>query len=227
MDIQTLFDSAAEIYDQTRRQYIPCFNELYHTAIDIIPNDQKSDISILDLGAGTGLLSALVMEVFPQAHFTLVDISENMLDQAKQRFSSKNRNITYEIINFIEDPIPGKYDLIVSALALHHTPQVKLKPVFQKIYNALPDEGSFINIDQALGATPEIESKYQNVWERQARMKGCSEEEIDIANRRMKADKTAPLRSQLQWLEEAGFSSIDCWYKNYRFVVYSGCKLNT
>ena len=45
-------------------------------------------------------------------------------------------------------------------------------------------------------------------------------------NKRMKDDKMATIAAQLNWLEEAGFRSVDCWYKSYNFAVYGGRKEN-
>ena len=39
---------------------------------------------------------------------------------------------------------------------------------------------------------------------------------------RMTLDRTAPLVDQLRWLTEAGFANVECWYRNYRFCVFSG-----
>ncbi len=223
VDIKALFDSAAQDYDRTRRQYIPCFDEFYSTTLELIPHDSQAHIKVLDIGAGTGLLSALVAAAFPQASITLSDISSKMLSKAQERFGS-NRNIDYLALDFINAPIVGNYDVVISALALHHTPQDQLKRVFQKIFGALQSGGCFINADQTLGTTPENEEKYAQAWLNGAKAKGCTDRDIEVAIERMKADKTATLQDQLNWLSEVGFVQVDCWYKNYRFAVYSGQK---
>lgn len=221
MDIKALFDSAAQDYDRTRRQYIPCFDDFYSTALELIPHNSQAHIKILDIGAGTGLLSGLVAAAFPQASITLSDISSQMLSKAQERFGS-NRNIDYLVLDFINAPIVGNYDVVISALALHHTPQDQLKRVFQNIFGALQSGGYFINADQTLGTTPENEEKYAQAWLNGAKAKGCTDRDIEVAIERMKADKTATLQDQLNWLSEVGFVQVDCWYKNYRFAVYSG-----
>jgi tRNA (cmo5U34)-methyltransferase len=223
VDIKALFDSAAQDYDRTRSQYIPCFDELYGTALELIPHDKHANIKVLDIGAGTGLLSGLVAAAFPKACITLADISTEMLSKAKDRFGS-NLNVQYLVLDFINAPIVGKYDVVVSALALHHTPQEKLKSVFQKIFDALENGGCFINADQTLGSTPENEAKYAQAWLNGTKAKGCTDRDIEVAIERMKADKTATLQNQLNWLSESGFIHVDCWYKSYRFAVYSGQK---
>jgi tRNA (cmo5U34)-methyltransferase len=223
VNIKALFDTAAQDYDRTRTQYIPCFDEFYSTALALIPHNSQAHIKVLDIGAGTGLLSGLVAAAFPNAAITLADISSEMLSKARERFDS-NPNIEYLTLDFINAPIAGKYDVVVSALALHHTPQEQLKGVFQKIFNALENGGYFINADQTLGTTPENEDKYAQAWLNGVKAKGCTDGDIEVAIERMKADKTATLQNQLNWLSEVGFIQVDCWYKNYRFAVYSGQK---
>lgn len=223
MDIKALFDIAAQDYDRTRPQYIPCFDEFYNTALELIPYGRQTCIKVLDIGAGTGLLSGLVVTAFPHAAITLADISSEMLSKAKERFAA-NPNIEYLVLDFVDEPIVGEFDVVISALALHHTPQDKLKSVFQKIFGALRNGGCFINADQTLGTTPENEEKYVQAWLNGVKAKGCTNRDIEIAIERMKADRTTTLQNQLNWLSEAGFIHVDCWYKNYRFVVYSGQK---
>ena len=227
MNIKAIFDNAAQIYDQTRRQYIPCFDDFYGTALELIPYPRAAAIEILDLGAGTGLLAALVAEAFPNARITLLDISSEMLAKAKERFTAQEGRIHYHTLDYIHEAMPGRYDVVVSALSLHHSPPDDLRAVFQKIYTALKTGGCFINADQALGTTPALEDQYHQTWLRQIRQLGCTEHEVALALERMKADRTSTLDDQLTWLKAVGFEQVDCWYKHYRFVVYAGHKLKT
>jgi tRNA (cmo5U34)-methyltransferase len=226
MDAKTIFDRAASDYDRPRRQLVPCFDDFYGTALDLIPHEVEAHIRVLDVGAGTGLLSAMVASAFPQAQLTLADVSTEMLAKATQRFEGRP-NIGYVVLDFEKDALPGQYDVVVSALALHHTPQPNLRGVFHKIYEVLVPGGTFINADQTLGTTDENEQRYEEVWRQGVKARGGTEEDIQAAVERMKADKTATLEDQLRWLREAGFQHVDCWYKNYRFTVYSGRKPTT
>jgi tRNA (cmo5U34)-methyltransferase len=223
IDAKYVFDHAAADYDRTRRLYIPCFDDFYGTALALIPYQPDDEFEILDLGAGTGLLSALASNVFPKAHFTLADISDEMLSKARERFA-RRAEFSYQRVDYINEPLTGQYDVIVSALSLHHVEHADLPGVFQKIYGALVSGGMFINADQALGTTPENEVQYQQAWLAGMRSKGCSEPDIAVALERIKVDRTATLDDQLSWLRAAGFTAVECWYKNYRFTVYSGRK---
>lgn len=223
-DIQTLFDNAAQSYDQTRRRYIPNFDEFYGTALTLIPHPPNAAIRVLDLGAGTGLLAALVAAAYPDAAITLSDISPEMLAQARNRFADAPDRFTFQVKDYIHEPFDGEYDVVVSALSLHHTAWDALPQLFRRIFDVLTPGGIFINADQILGATPENEAAYEANWQRRIRELGCTEEEVALAVERMKADRTAPLQEQLTWLTAAGFAHVECWYKDYRFAVYSGVK---
>lgn len=224
MSIAKLFDEAAESYDATRKKYVPCIADLYGILVEQIPYNSMDKFSVLDLGAGTGLLTSIVMKSFPNANYTLVDISSEMLEKAKERFAGKE-HVSYLELDFDSATIPGSYDVVVSALALHHTPYDQLCKVFAKIYNILEPGGIFINADQILGETLQIETEYEQAWLRHAQDAGCTNEEIEVAMERMKADKTATLKDQFVGLKKAGFQNINCWYQFYRYATYSCSKL--
>lgn len=223
MNIAKLFDEAAESYDATRKKYIPCIADFYGVLVEQIPFSSNDQFSVLDLGAGTGLLTSMIRGAFPRASFTLADVSPEMLEKAKVRFRDVEK-IEYEVINFESGAIHGSFDVVVSALALHHSPLDRLQEVFDKIYKCLKPGGVFANADQILGRTPEIERQYENAWLRHAKLAGCTEEEIEIAIERMKADRTSTLADQLNALEKSGFESLNCWYQFYRYATYSGIK---
>lgn len=222
IDVGVLFDQGAQDYDRTRRQYIPCFDDFYGTALQLLPADRDGALHVLDLGAGTGLFASLARPLLTHARFTLCDISENMLTQARKRFA-QDANVDTLIANYVDDDLPtDEYDVILSALSIHHTPHERLPFVFANVFGALKAGGIFINADQSLGSTPHNEAQYEQQWLAGVRAKGCTEADIAIAQERKKADKTATMEQQLIWMRAAGFVNVDCWYKNFRFAVYSG-----
>ncbi len=223
MDAKTTFSRHAADYDRTRRQLVPDFDNFYGTALELIPAAPTADLRILDLGAGTGLFASIVGAAYPTARLTLADFSPQMLDQARQRFADR-AGVEYLLLDYEHDAIPGEYDVAISALALHHTPPAELQSVFAKIYRALVSGGMFVNADQTLGTSAANEARYGQAWLAAIRANGATEADIAAALERLKADKTATLEDQLAALRGAGFTDVDCWYKRYRFAVYSGRK---
>ena len=113
---QTAFDVTASTYDTDRAKLIPCYDAFYRRTTDLIAHDARH---ILDLGAGTGLLSQFVRQWYPQAHIILADLSEPMIEKARARFAN-DTNVTFEVTDYTTAPITGTYDSIVSALSIHH-----------------------------------------------------------------------------------------------------------
>lgn len=221
--VKTAFDGGAQTYDRARRQLIPCFDDFYGTALALIPNQPQASFRVLDLGAGTGLLSFLVARKFAKARITLMDISQEMLGKARERFAGTEERLEC-ITGDYANGFKGQFEVVISALSIHHLADADKIKLFKNIYDALPDGGIFINAEQILGPTPDIEQVYHETWLRQTRDLGVSDVDLNAALERMKADRMTPLDSQLNWLQQAGFGSVHCWYQNHRFAVFSGKK---
>jgi tRNA (cmo5U34)-methyltransferase len=225
--VRALFGEAARDYDRARRQLVPGFDRFYGAVLESIPFDEEREIRVLDLGAGTGLLSAKVAERFPRARVTLVDLSVEMLRVARRRLTGEKGRFEFRTMDYARKPLPGVeggYDIVVSALSVHHLTHGDKRELFEKVYCALAVGGYFVNADQISGETPEEEDLYEQWWLRRVREAGVSEEDLAAALLRMRADRNATLDAQLRWLGEAGFEDIDCRYKDHRFAVYSGKK---
>lgn len=224
MTVAALFDLGAQQYDRTRRQLLPCFDDLYGTALRLLPTDLDQPLRILDIGAGTGLFSALIAARYPHAELTLVDLAADMLAKAAERLQPYAERIAIQQLDMIEVRRLGRFDLIVSALAIHHLPDADKQRLFGDIAAMLPAGGRFVHVEQILGPTPAIEQQYQEIWLERVRAAGVDEAVLAAAQERMRYDQTVPLARQLDWLAEAGFQQVNCWYQWYRFVVYSGDK---
>ena len=221
--IKQSFDAGADKYDRQRRMVIPCFNDFYQTAIDLIPFSSFDSFRFLDLGAGTGLLTASIISVFPNATATCMDLSEKMLEKARERFSL-NKRVNFLIWDYSHSTLPEEYNLIVSAMSIHHLSDDEKKSLYQRVFDVLKFEGIFINADLVKGETDTIEQKCHDMWMNWIQEAGLSEHELLKIIDRMRYDKPSSLTIQLQWLKEIGFQNVDCYYKYFNFAVYSGRK---
>lgn len=224
MDIRKAFDLAADEYDQQRRKVIPCFDDFYGCVISLVPYQHDEEIRVLDLGAGTGLMTALLLSAFPKIKATLVDISEEMLSKAKARFAHRH-GINFEVIDYARCKLLNSFELVVSAMSIHHLVDSDKRLLFKKIYDVLIPGGVFINAEIVRGSSAETEKIYRTVWNKHLVEKsGLTKEELSRIYHRMSYDITAPLDMQIDWLKEVGFSEVDCFYKYYCFSVYAGTK---
>jgi len=225
--VGSLFGEAARDYDRARRQLVPSFDRFYGAALESVPFAEEQEIKVLELGAGTGLLSAMIAEKFPRSRMTLVDLSVEMLRVARRRFAREPGRFEFRTMDYARTPLPrrdGGYDLVVSALSIHHLTHGDKKELFGKVRRSLAVGGYFVNADQIAGDTTEEETRLRDWWLRRVREAGVSEKDLSAALLRMRADRNATLSAQLLWLREAGFGGVDCRYKDHRFAVYGGRK---
>lgn len=214
--------NAAE-YDESRRRLIPCYDLFYATATELAARTVKvTSPAILDLGAGTGLLSEFVMQRFPSASLTLLDESAEMLSKAQLRLERYNPRV---FIQPMTAPLPtGKFHAVISSLAIHHLPDDDKRDLFSRIFQSLEPDGIFINGEQILGETEWQQQLYEDTHLNGARALGSDEEEIRAAKERMSYDRCATLKDQVSWLREIGFQNADSFFHSFRFAVYAGWK---
>lgn len=222
-EIKTAFDALAGEYDSQRRWIIPEIEEFYKAAV-WAAECERQDPDILDIGAGTGLLSEMLLARYPRARITLLDISEKMLEVARTRFFGKEQ-VRYLAADYSREAIPGRYDLICSALSIHHLTHEDKQALFFKIFAALNPGGLFVNADQADAESGWLRRMNLEYWNEFVRSGPLKEEEWRrVLDRRDMLDRNAPLLSQIAWLKEAGFSGVDIVYKNRMFCVFVGKK---
>ena len=222
-EIQKKFDDISKKYDEQRRKFIPCFDDFYGMLVSVASVNTENP-KILDIGAGTGLLSAFLMKRYPKASFTLIDISEKMLDMAKDRFRG-NLNVEFIVADYSKFFFIKKYDMVVSALSIHHLEDKEKKDIYKKSYSLLKQNGIIINADQVYGETTFIENLNKRVWRHYIENSGLSKEEILAGYERIKLDKESTLDQQINWLKEVGFCDVSCIYKYYHFAVMFGRKV--
>lgn len=220
--VKEAFDAAASDYDRLRRQLIPCFDDYYGMVARLMPFDAHAAAEVLDLGAGTGLLTALLRELFPSARFTLIDISDGMLARARERFAGQD--VRFIAGDYSREAIPGQFDAIVSALSIHHLTDEDKAGLFRRILGALKPGGVFVNADEVLGPTPATDKFYWDEWVREITARGIDPAEVKAAQDRMHHDKPATLDAHLGWLREVGFTNVDCHYKYLSYAVFGGRK---
>lgn len=214
-----VFDTYARDYDAPRHRLVPDLDNFYGAVADTLSFSfaRDDEFHVCDLGAGTGLLSTILAARFPNARFVSCDAAPQMLQMARER-STQSRFIFVEH-DFEDTALPGTFDAVVSALAIHHLAPEKLAPLFGRVRAALKTGGVFVNADQTLGDSPFIADAFEAQWRANAHFKGSDEAELKQAIERRRIDRHAPLDFQLNALRQAGFAEVECVYKRFLFAV--------
>ncbi|WP_404381597.1 class I SAM-dependent methyltransferase [Caenispirillum salinarum] len=240
MDILTAFGRAATTYDAQRRILIPCFDAFYGAVPAILSPRLAPDSGrgrrVLDLGAGTGLLAAVLLARYPRLAVTLIDGSPDMLEQAGQRFAAlaaadgPEAAASKEVARIVGDyrtldlRAGGPWDAVVSALSIHHLTDAEKEALYGRIHDALAPGGIFVNADQVAAATPALEGRMTVDWEDAVRAAGLPEADLEAARTRMLHDRCATAEAQLDMLRRVGFRDVDVWFRDRQFCVFAGTR---
>lgn len=150
---------------------------------------------ILDLGIGTGETAARVLSIHPNARLIGIDSSLEMLDGAARR-------LPRERVSFLQQdlaaPLPNEhFDLVYSALAIHHLEGERKRALFEDVAARLTREGLFVLGDVIVPEDPadaviELEPNY---------------------------DFPSSIDDQLTWMREAGLEPQIGWVRRDLAVI--------
>ncbi|MGO9488389.1 MAG: class I SAM-dependent methyltransferase [Solirubrobacteraceae bacterium] len=213
------FSRHAPEYDAQRRAIVPCFEEFYGTAAELVSLRGGQVRRVLDLGAGTGLLSEAVLARHPDAELVLLDGSEEMLARAGERLGSSARMVLADL----RAELPaGPFDAVVSSLAIHHLEQPDQLALYERIPAVLRPGGVFVNAEHIAAPTSWLERVSRERWREAAMAAGASAEEVAASDERMELNRCATVATQLEWLARSGLQDCDCFFKELHFVVLAG-----
>jgi len=141
--------------------------------------------TILELGIGTGETARRVGARHPGATLVAVDSSAEMLEAARGAIPAAELRLAR-----LEDPLPeGPFDLVYSALAVHHLDAAAKRDLFRRVFDVLGPGGAFVLADLVVAADP-ADQRIAVDWE------------MDVPDL---------LADQLEWLGEAGFDAAVFW----------------
>lgn len=223
MNIEKQFNLIADEYDSNRKKFIPCFDDYYKTTTKFIASNIAEPKRILDLGAGTGLLSYFWYQHYPTAEYVLVDIADEMLNVARKRFDGVD-NVSYQIMDY-SDAFPNEeFDIISSALSIHHLENEDKAKLFSRIYAKLPSGGLFVNYDQFRAGDAKIDNWFNSYWESQLEHSGLTDNDIELWKERRKLDRECSVEEEIEMLFNCNFKNVKCVYSYQKFSVIVAIK---
>jgi len=218
------FNSEASLFDARILKIVPHYREMLEALAAALPRPSRKKLRILDLGCGTGAVSFLVKNRFPNASLHCVDLVPNMLKLAAGKLRGFS-GVTFEQADLRAYVPRGRYDAVVSSLALHHlaTDAAKAR-MHRKIHRALVPGGVFANADITVSARGRLQAYYLAKWAEFIR-RSYSEADIRRNYRRyQREDRPSVLLKELRELERIGFRRLEILWKYCNFVTYAAYK---
>jgi tRNA (cmo5U34)-methyltransferase len=166
---------------------------------------------VLDLGTGDGRLLAMLRIDRPQMRGVALDLSELMLEAARDRFAGDER---IELIRHdLAEPLPaiGRFDAVVSSMAIHHLEHERKHSLYGEIFDLLEPGGLFANFEHVASPTRRLHLAFYAAIGEPLEHEDPSDRLLDV-------------ESQLAWLREAGFEDVDCYWKWLEMALLIGVK---
>jgi SAM-dependent methyltransferase len=122
--------------------------------VGAVPYPTDAAISVLDVGAGYGLITTQLLKRFPNATVTLQGVSEPMFGHARERLADKAAQVNFVTSDFSQatwaDALGGPYDLVISVIAIHNMyDDGRISRVYKDVHDLLKPGGAFLNLDYA------------------------------------------------------------------------------
>lgn len=121
--------------------------------VELIPADAKIE-TVLELGAGTAEGSLFLAQRFPQARFTVSDVSPYMLVIAKHKFEKAglSERANFEQIDARQTGYASNsFDLVTSSLLFHETPKAWTSRILDEMYRIVKPGGWILYSDTFRG----------------------------------------------------------------------------
>jgi tRNA (cmo5U34)-methyltransferase len=183
------------------------------TGVELLAALVPPNAHVLDLGAGTGALSAAVLRGLPDASVTLVDVDTDMLDEARRRLAPFAERVRFREASFL-DPLPAA-DAMVASLALHHVHNLDAKTeLYRSIHEALVPGGVFLNLDAAITEGARLNALTFDRWAARMMEHGMTDAEARAHFAAWaREDRYFPLDEELAALRRAGFAEVECFWR--------------
>lgn len=181
------FDPAT--YAETVRAEIPAYEKFQELVVLTAYAEWRSG-RVLELGTGTGETARRLLDRLEDVQIVSVDESAEMLAHAAQTLPHERVEL---IQGRLQDPLPeGPFDLVVSALAVHHLDDHEKPDLFSRVRAALGPAGRFVLADVIVPDDPGLA----------------------VIPLTPGYDKPSRLEEQLGWLRAAGFRSVDVVWRH-------------
>jgi len=186
------FHDAPARYLALMREAMPAYDRLQDELARA--TESVGAARILDLGTGTGETARRVLDRHPGAHVVALDASVEMLELAGALLGDR----VTPLFAHLGEPLPdGPFDLVVSALAVHHLDGPGKAALFAEVGARLAPGGRFVMADVVVPDAPVARAT-----------------PIDPA-----VDLPDALPDLLGWLEDAGLEPSVRWAEGDLAVI--------
>jgi tRNA (cmo5U34)-methyltransferase len=224
-------EQLAASFSERRRILIPLLELQEDVLRRVFSRSDHAIGRFLDIGAGAGAVSEVMLDANAASAAVLVDFSQPMLARAEVNlaaYAGRAQTVTGDLNGPAwRDALPGgRYDAIVSGFAIHHLPRERKPVLFAEILELLEPGGMFVNMDYVAIDGPLRglfdEEMLANAVRAERESGGARHEhEVDLED---DDDRPDSVEDQLGWLRTAGFEQVEVHFKWAEAAIFGGMR---
>lgn len=203
-------------YDDKINMTLPYYEDFHKQAVDVVRAMNLSKVSWLDTGCGTGRMARKALEELNRTdiHFTLCDISKEMLDIAKNTLS--HADITYRNISSQELDYNEQFDIVTAIQSHHYLSKEERETAVKNCYHALKENGIFITFENIIFENHKADQLALKRWQNYMISNGKAKQEVlKHTDRRGKVVFPLTTAEHLKLLKLCGFSCVELLWLSY------------
>jgi tRNA (cmo5U34)-methyltransferase len=222
-DIIAFFNQISGKYDDLIARSVPRYREMFWAMLYYLP-ETFTPRNILELGCGTGNLTRLLHERWPESQISVVDFSPEMLQMTSEKLVTAHLHPIESDFESLTLP-PAQFDLVISSIAVHHILDEAKATLIQNIHTWLTPGGFFVLGDQVHSASERLYEADLQFYEAYAQVNGASFEDVlNWRAHRNTQDHYATLENLTTWMKTAGFEAVDTLWRYCFWAVLQGQK---
>lgn len=216
----------------------PSRREQLDLLVSLMPAEPHEEFHAVDLACGAGSLSEAVLERYPRCRVLALDPSPAMRAEAARRLTSFRDRVRLDSFDLRSrdwvEHVPHDTRCFVSSLAIHHLDAGEKRVLFQDLARLLPPGGAVLIADLVEPANSRAWRVYGDAWDgivRDQSLQATGSLDVYLRFKNgwnhfrqpdLEFDKPSRLFDQLQWLVDAGFSDVDCFWLRAGHAIYGG-----
>jgi ubiquinone/menaquinone biosynthesis C-methylase UbiE len=202
-----------EEYDARIRTFIPDYDTMLEVAGSLVPPRTRR---IVDLGIGTGALSAQCLRHAPDARIVGIDADPEILRLASERLGDR---LTAVAGSFLRTPL-ARSDVIAASFALHHVrTQAAKAALYRRARAALAARGRLLIVDCAPAIDRGLRAAQRDAWLAHLRRSYSRAEAGRLLAAWAREDVYVPLETELALLRRSGLRPDVVWRRGGFAVI--------
>ena len=217
--------------------FVPSRDEQIATLVRLIPARADEAFTVVELGAGGGVLAGAVLDAFPRCRYVALDGSAAMrarLTEVLARYQARLEVGAFELAERRwRAALPSPLRCVLASLVVHHLSGAGKRRLFADLARRLEPGGALLLADVVEPTSAAAREVFARQWDDAARAQSLALTGGLTAFERFTRegwnfyrgtpdpyDQPSRLDEQLRWLREAGFATVDCFWMRAGHAVF-------